>query len=184
LEILAEHPGETIPQVSGSASKSQNIYRFLSNKRVTPSQILSSHRPSVITRVNQQAVILAIQDTTDLDYTSLKQTSGLGFICQTNQQGIKVHSCLGVSGEGEPLGLLHQYTWSRTERSGKAKEKRKKATADKESQRWLDTLTAAEKGIDESVCVVHVGDREADIYDLFVQPRRANSELLIDISII
>jgi hypothetical protein len=179
LEILAEHPGETIPQVSGSASKSQNIYRFLSNKRVTPSQILSSHRPSVITRVNQQAVVLAIQDTTDLDYTSLKQTSGLGFICQTNQQGIKVHSCLGVSGEGEPLGLLHQYTWSRTERSGKAKEKRKKATADKESQRWLDTLTASEKGIDESVCVVHVGDREADIYDLFVQPRRANSELLI-----
>jgi len=26
---------------------------------------------------------------------------------------------------------------------------------------------------------VHVGDREADIYDLFVQPRRSNSELLI-----
>jgi hypothetical protein len=84
-----------------------------------------------------------------------------------------VHSCLAVSGEGEPLGLLHQYTWSRTERSGKAKDKRKKATADKESQRWLDTLTAAEKDIDESVCVVHVGDREADIYDLFVQPRLA-----------
>jgi hypothetical protein len=27
--------------------------------------------------------------------------------------------------------------------------------------------------------MVHVGDREADIYDLFVQPRRVNSELLI-----
>jgi hypothetical protein len=26
---------------------------------------------------------------------------------------------------------------------------------------------------------VHVGNREADIYDLFVQPRRAKSELLI-----
>jgi hypothetical protein len=84
-----------------------------------------------------------------------------------------------VSGQGEPLGLLHQYTWSHTQRNGKAKEKRKKATCDKESQRWLDTLTAAEKGIDESVCLVHVGDREADIYDLFVQPRRAKSELLI-----
>jgi IS4 transposase len=165
--------------VSGSAAQSQNIYRFLSNERVNPNHILASHRPSVITRVNQQAVVLAIQDTTDLDYTRLKQTSGLGFICQTNQQGIKVHSCLGVSGQGEPLGLLHQYTWSRTQRSGKAREKRKKATSDKESQRWLDTLTAAEKGIDASVCVVHVGDREADIYDLFVQPRQAKSELLI-----
>ncbi|UIE37885.1 IS4 family transposase [Leptodesmis sichuanensis] len=84
-----------------------------------------------------------------------------------------------VSGRGEPLGLLHQYTWSRQERCGKRGQRRQKATCDKESQRWLDTLTAAEQGIDESVCLVHVGDREADIYDLFVQPRRSNSELLI-----
>jgi hypothetical protein len=103
----------------------------------------------------------------------------LGFICQTNQQGIKVHSCFAVSGTGEPLGLLHQYTWNRQERSGKRGERRKKATSDQESQRWLDTVTNAEQGIDESVCLVHVGEREADIYDLFVQPRRSNSPLLI-----
>ena len=179
MAILAEHPGESVPQASGSASESQSIYRFWANERVKPEQILASHRPSVVTRVNQQAVVLAIQDTTDLDFSGLKQTSGLGFICQTNQQGIKVHSCFAVSGAGEPLGLLHQYTWSRQERSGKRGERRKKATCDKESQRWLDTLTAAEQGIDGSVCVVHVGDREADIYDLFVQPRRSNSQLLI-----
>lgn len=179
MATLAEHPGESVPQASGSASESQSIYRFWANERVKPEQILASHRPSVVTRVNQQAVVLAIQDTTDLDFSGLKQTSGLGFICQTNQQGIKVHSCFAVSGAGEPLGLLHQYTWSRQERSGKRGERRKKATCDKESQRWLDTLTAAEQGIDESVCVVHVGDREADIYDLFVQPRRSNSQLLI-----
>jgi hypothetical protein len=95
LRILAEHPGETIPQVSGSASQSQSIYCFLSNKRVNPNQILASHRPSVLTRVNQQAVVLAIQDTTDLDFTSLKQTSGLGFICQTNQQASKYIVGLG-----------------------------------------------------------------------------------------
>ena len=50
---------------------------------------------------------------------------------------------------------------------------------DQESQRWLDTLSAAEQEIDDSVYVVHVGNREADIYDLFVQPRRSNSQLLI-----
>ncbi len=41
-------------------------------------------------------------------------------------------------------------------------QRRKKATCDKESQRGLDPLSAAEQGIDESVCVVHVGDPEAD----------------------
>ena len=57
---------------------------------------------------------------------------------------------MAVSGAGEPLGLLHQHTWSRSQRAGKRGEYRKKATCDKESQRWLDTLTAAERGIDES----------------------------------
>ena len=90
-----------------------------------------------------------------------------------------MHSCLAVSGEGEPLGLLHQYTWSRNERAGKRGQRRKKPTREKESQRWLDTLTAAEVGVDDAGCLVHVGDREADIYELFVQPRRASSELLI-----
>jgi hypothetical protein len=71
-------------------------------------------------------VVLAIQDTSDLDLSSLKQTSGLGFICQTNQQGLKVHSCLAVSGSGEPLGLLHQYTWSRQERAFQAGTKAQK----------------------------------------------------------
>lgn len=176
---LAEQPGESVPQVSASASESQSIYRFWANQRVKPEQIIASHRGSVVERTNQQSVVLAIQDTTDLDFSRLKQTSGLGFINQSQQQGIKVHSCFAVSGSGEPLGLLHQHAWSRDERSGKREKRRNKATGDKESQRWLDTLTAAEKGINETVSIVHVGDREADIYDLFVQPRRPNSQLLI-----
>lgn len=77
------------------------------------------------------------------------------------------------------MGLLHQYTWSRQERSGKRAQRRKQKTSEKESQRWLATLTAAELGIDASVCLVQVGEREADIYDLFVRPRCASSELLI-----
>lgn len=146
---------------------------------MNPKQLLASYRARVVERVHQQAVVLAIQDTTDFDFSSLKQTNGLGFICQTNQQGLKVHSRFMVSGRGEPWGLLRQYTWSRIERAGKRGERRKKATGEKESQRWLDTLTAAEQGINESVCIVPVGDREADLYDLFVQPKRSNSHLLI-----
>lgn len=179
LRLLSEHPSESVPQAAQTVAKSQSIYRFWDNERVSASQILASHRASVVERANRQAVVLAIQDTTDLDFSGLKATTGLGFICQTTQQGMKLHSCFAVSGDGEPLGLLHQYTWSRPERSGQREQRRKKPTSEKESQRWLDTLTAAEVGMAESVCLVHVGDREADIYDLFVQPRQPHSELLI-----
>jgi Transposase Tn5 dimerisation domain/Transposase DNA-binding len=179
VRCLSEHPGESVPQATQNRTESQSIYRFWANKHVQPEQILASHRLSVLERVNQQAVVLAIQDTTDLDFTTLRHTSGLGYLHKGTNQGIKVHSCIGVSGVGEPLGLLHQYSWTRSERTGKRGDRHKKATADKESQRWLDTLTAAEVGVDPGVTLVHVGDREADIYDLFVRPRAANSELLI-----
>lgn len=179
MRLLSEHPSASVPQASQSTSASQSIYRFWANPQVQPSQILLSHRSSVVKRATQSGVVLAIQDTTDLDFHTLKQTSGLGFIHQGTNQGIKVHSCFGVSGAGEPLGLLHQHTWTRSERSGKRGERKRKATCDKESQRWLDTLSAAEREVDAAVQMIHVGDREADIYDLFVLPRRANSELLI-----
>lgn len=129
--------------------------------------------------MKQQAVVLVIQDTTDLNFSSLKHTSGLGFINQTMQQGIKVHTSFAVSGRGEPLGVLRQQTWSRAERSGKRGERRKKATHEKESQRWLDGVSAVETALDKDLVLVHVGDREADIFDLFALPRRANSHLLI-----
>lgn len=162
---LAEHPGESIPQASGSDSQSQSIDRFWANERVKPEQILASHRGSVSERMQQQAAVLVIQDTTDLNFSSLKHTSGLGFINQTTQQGIKVHTSFAVSGEGEPLGVLRQPTWSRAERSGKRGARRKKATHEQESQRWLDAVRAVETHLDKELVLVHVGDREADIFD-------------------
>ncbi|WNZ25846.1 hypothetical protein HJG54_25435 [Leptolyngbya sp. NK1-12] len=67
-----------------------------------PKQILASQRASVLERAKQQAVVLAIQDTTDLNFSGLKQTSGLG-------------GFLARAGDGEPgvktlwrgLGKLH-----------------------------------------------------------------------------
>lgn len=182
LRILGKAPNESVPKASQSITDAQSIYRFWSNKQVTPSQILASHRPRVVERAQEHKVVLAIQDTTDLDFTNLKATTGLGFIGGSHNQGVKVHSCIAVSGTGAPLGLLHQYSWNRTERSGQRAQRRKKSTKAKESQRWLDTLSAAEKGFNDGMHMVHVGDREADIFDLFVQPRRANSDLLIRLS--
>lgn len=168
-----------MPQATQNANESQSIYRFWANEQVKPTQILASHRSSVVKRVNSAGVVLAIQDTTDLDFHRLKHTTGLGFIHAGTNQGIKVHSCIGVSGNGEPLGLLHQHTWTRSERTGKRGARKKKVTKDKESQRWLDTLSAAESEIAAPVQMIHVADREADLYDLFVLPRRTNSDLLI-----
>ena len=143
------------------------------------SQILASHRDGVVARSREAKTVLAIQDTTDLNFTSHPATVGLGFINQSKQQGIKVHSCFAVSRDGNPLGLLHQQCWAREQQKGKAKAKRKTPIEQKESYRWLQTLQAAESGLASLERVIHVGDREADIFELFATPRQANSELLL-----
>lgn len=131
-------------------------------------------------RVNRNPVVLSVQDTTDLNFgTNRAKTTGLGFFGRTVEQGIKVHSALAISGTGEPLGLLHQYTWSRSERRGRRSSYKKKPTAEKENQRWLDTAQAASAGVNESVRLVHVADREADFYDFLAQPRLGHHHLLI-----
>jgi len=146
---------------------------------VSAESILASHRDGVITRCRHHRVVLAIQDTTDLNFTTHRATQGLGFINQSHQQGIKVHSCFAVSGEGEPLGVLHQRSWSRAQRAGKKGQHPRKPIEEKESYRWLTTLQAAETDMPESVQLIHMGDREADIFELFAQPRADGSALLI-----
>lgn len=163
----------------------QSIYRFWSNPKVTPTAILQGHIEGTVSRAESCQTVLSIQDTTDLDFTSHPHTKGLGYLNQTRQQGIKVHHCLAVSELGEPLGLLHQHTWVRPEapepkqdRTAQAR-RRKQPIDTKESYRWLTTLSAAETHVAQRAHLVQVADREADIFELFAQPRAARSDLLI-----
>lgn len=143
-------------------------------------QIIASQRAALLQRVNASDVVLTVQDPTDLNFgTNRTQTTGLGFFGRTVEQGIKVHSALAIRGTGEPLGLLHQYTWSRSERTGRRSSYKKKPTAAKESQPWLDTAQAVGAGVKESVTLVHVADREADFYDFLAQPRPVHHHFLI-----
>jgi hypothetical protein len=79
-----------------------------------------------------------------------------------------------------PLGLVDQQQWARDPATtGKRHTRRQRPTAEKESQRWLDALTATQTLLTTPRHVVTVADREADIYDLFALPRPATSDLLI-----
>ena len=115
--------------------------------------------------------------------TSQTRSKGLGHLDHPAANGLKVHSCLAVSEQGVPQGVIHQQVWARDPRTiGKKHKRRKLKTKDKESQRWLDTLSASQGAIPEDIQVITVADREADIYDLFALPRREGSHLLIRMS--
>lgn len=180
VEALAAKPTVSVPEACGKWSATKATYRFWDSERVTPEAIRAAHQAATVGRIQGQSLVLVIQDTTELDFTTHKATEGLGYLDHPASRGLKVHSALAVSEEGVPQGLLHQAVWARDpEEIGKRHRRRQLETKDKESQRWLTAMAVSEEATPEGTSVVTVADREADIYDLFARSRREGSELLI-----
>lgn len=55
-----------------------------------------------------------------------------------------VHTTLAFTPERVPLGIIHQQTWVRPPQSPEEKSHKDKPIQDKESQKWLNSLTATE----------------------------------------
>jgi Transposase DNA-binding/Transposase DDE domain len=162
-------PSASIPEAAGDWAKTKAVYRFLNNEKVTPEVILKPHHEATAARMEGHKVILAVQDTTYLTYTH--RAEGLGMIGETPAlAGMLVHTTLAFTPVGIPLGLIDQQTWVRPfEEYGKRQGRRDRPLEKKESEKWRRSLKATETyGKDMPVCcLISVGDREADIYDLF-----------------
>ncbi len=75
LQILRDFyrkPLASIPEAfSGSHAKCKGAYRFFANPKVRMESILRAHVESTLERAKEHRVVLAVQDTTILDYTAL-----------------------------------------------------------------------------------------------------------------
>lgn len=180
VEDLASQPTTSVPQACGNVAATTAAYDFWNSPYFQPDDIRKAHIASTIERIKEHEVILAIQDTTNIDLTNHPATRGLGYLDHQKNFGLKVHSTFAATIDGVPLGLLNQQVWARDlENLGIAKKRRQRPTQDKESQRWLDGLNLTQQLVPTELIVVTVGDSEADIFDLFSQERPENSHLLI-----
>jgi hypothetical protein len=185
VENLAGQPHASIPQASGDWANTKASYNFWKSERVEFEDIIEAHQKSTVQRASKEKVILAIQDTSDFNFTHHKgKTEEQGFGMTSPQKyvrGLKVHSLMTSTTQGVPLGILEQQIWTRPVNTQKKKKNQKvrKSVFNKESKRWLTGLVSAELAIPPTTTVVTVTDREGDIYDLFALKREANSELLI-----
>lgn len=166
------HPQANIPQTCGSRSKTKAAYRFFDHERATLQNLLAPHIEATTKRVGKEKVVLAIQDTTSLNYGTHPATENLGPITNipTGVAGLMLHGTLAVNTEGTPLGLLAAQCWARDPAAyGKKAKRHQLPIEEKESNKWLTSFKAATAtaGACPDTTVVSVGDREADIYELF-----------------
>ena len=167
-------PHANIPRAcNGDRAKTKAVYRFFDNQDVTLAKLLEPHRAQTLKRAAEHAVVLAVQDSTTLNYSAHPATTGTGpiGIRTSTAIGLIVHDTVAVSPEGMALGVLDAQVWARNGEQKKAA--RVRPIEDKESVKWLRSYEVAARLQAElkHTRVVSVGDREADIYELFATAR-------------
>lgn len=165
-------PQASIPQACQTRAAAKAAYRFLEHPETSMETALAPHYQATVARMRREAVILAVQDTTSLNYTAHPATENLGPIGYRRDRGLGLllHDTLAFNREGTPLGLLDVQCWARDGADFGKKQRRHSLPIEaKESHKWLVSfrkVAAAQKQCPQSL-VVSVGDREADIYELF-----------------
>lgn len=163
-------PQASIAQSCDGLAGMRAAYRFYDNQEVQVEQIQAPHRQATLGRAGHYPVVLAIQDSTQVDLTAHPHTAGVGYLQDLAHTGFLLHTTLLVTPQRDPLGVVQQQVWVRDPADfGKRQKRRQLATQQKESQKWLTSLDEVAHLQSElpNTHLVSVGDSEADIYALF-----------------
>lgn len=179
-------PQANIPQACQSRAKTKAAYRFFEHTDTDMDRILEPHYESTLARINKETTVLAVQDTTSLNYSAHPATEELGPIGSSREGiiGLHVHDTMAFNLEGTPLGLMDVQCWSRDPADfGKKIRRHKVPIEQKESIKWLKSFERAARAQQRCprTTIVSVGDREADIYELFESALKnpSNPKLLV-----
>jgi len=183
LEQLSGNPGASISAACQDPYQAKAAYRFVGNDEVSTAAITRITQDVTVGRINEAKppVLLIPQDTTELNYSGLLETGGLGTIGgKAVNRGFQLHSAIAVADTGEVFGLLAQKHWIRPpEELGTSKSRRfDKPIEEKESYKWLETMEKSNISVPDGTTAVHICDREGDIYEFFCKAENENTNYL------
>lgn len=185
LHQLAERPEQSIPEACQGWAETQAAYRFFSNEKVTPEGVLLAHVEAVLARARHNPLVLCVQDTTELDFTSRPQIEGLGPLTYESALGLYIHPTVAFTPERLCLGVVDLWTWVRDAQTHGTKDRASRVSRpieEKESFRWLEgyrRICLLQKEVGEATRLVYVADRESDLFELFAEGERQGVAWLI-----
>ena len=170
-DSVARFPSGSLPEQAGDDGQLEGTYRLLSNPHVSPEAVFASHVACTAQRAAGREVVLVIHDTTQFEFGGTSPRAGLGKLLHYgNQQGFLAHQsiCLGL--DGEPLGSLALYAWSRAERRpGRRLQEIAQSDPDREFLRWSEAVETTTAVLGGSTRAIHVMDRESDSMEFLAQ---------------
>lgn len=155
-DALSAAPTASIPAACRGWAETKAAYRLLDNDALDWRALLQPHWDCSEQRMSAYARVLAIQDTTELDFTTQPGTAGLGRLNLEARRGLYLHPTLAVSDSGVALGVVDAWLWARAAK-GEA--------ALAEITRWIEGYerVAEQAARLPGTRLVYVADREADL---------------------
>ena len=178
IDALYVNPEASCNAACDGWSDTLAAYRFFDNKAVQPEDILQPHVEATKRRMQEHEVVLIAQDTTELDYSD-HPPQDARCLNKENRLGLYDHTHLAVTPSGLSLGVVGvEYFDREAEGLGHSKQRSKLPIEEKESLRWLTGYRlACELARDcPTTQVVSVADREADLYDIFMEAEKQAAE--------
>jgi hypothetical protein len=167
---LAARPDGSTPEQLETWGDLKAAYRLFDTNDVSFQALIEPHCRHTREDCCPGEVKLILNDTTELDYTARRRTTGLGPIGNGGGRGFFVHSGLMVDATtGRIDGMAGQEVFYRRAASPKKKAKNtRRRSAERESAVWgrlIDRIGSPPPG----VTWIHVCDRGADDYEVFLR---------------
>lgn len=182
VEALQADPEQSFPRALASDSALEAFYRFINNRKFDAADIVAPHVEATLCRARSAGTVLAIHDTTSLDFATARVDLGPTNI--KRNWGFLVHTTLLLSADdGIPLGVCHLETLKRTGSKSRQKHQQSKrvrrADETRESLRWLRGVKELEQARQGQFQVIHVTDAEGDFFELVAELYRSKARFVI-----
>ena len=162
-DAIMRHPGGSLPEKMGSPAELEAMYHLMNCSAVTHKKVLAPHIALTRQKIAEHdGFVLALHDTTELDFTTRESLTDRGQIGNGSHQGWLCHNTLIVDPvRREVMGLGNQILHSRpiTEKKETVAEKRNRE--DRESLLWLQGV----QSLPSDLKIVDVCDRGADTFE-------------------
>ena len=185
LSSIITNGSAVINQSSSNHHQKIGAYRMINNKRCSQEGLLNALYNSCKQNVSSSH-LLCIEDTTEVSYFShikriMKDDPHIGRLNNINV-GYFCHPMLVIDAEKViPIGFSSVKLWNR-EWEKPIKDPigyKKLPIEEKESFRWISSVTESRKNLPQDSIITVIADRESDIYEALCTIPQANTHLLI-----
>ena len=184
LSDLGGRPTASIPSACGGYAETAAAYRMFDNGKVGFDSVLEPHVEATRRRIAEQAEVILVPDTTEMDLTRPhQQVAGAGRLDGGARRGLFLHPLHAFTPDGTPLGTVHASVWSRDDAppaaAGRSARRKHTPIEAKESRRWVDSFEQAREEARRApqTHFVYVADSEADVYELLVEAQAEPREV-------